>query len=737
MTPSLLSEHDVPPQRYFRRVAELGVQAAGALHAAHEHGIVHRDIKPSNLLLDENGKLWITDFGLARFQTDASLTHSGDVLGTLRYMSPEQASGRASAVDHRTDVYSLGITLYEALTLRAAFTASEAPQLLNRIEHQEPIRPRLVCPAIPADLENIVLKATAKSREERYESAELLADDLQRFLDGRPTIAKPPSVADRIGRWARQHRSAVALAFAVSFLLTVVLTISTIQVLRANVEVADHLQRASEHYQQAREIVDLGADVAQQLAHLPEAEPIRGRFLQDLLHYYQDFSNRVGDDPSLRADLALTHAQIGEIYRQRGEKQLALSAYGTCRDLFRRLLAETPHHPDFKRQLALCENNLGRLRTELGDLEGARTAYRAALTWQFDLVDEFPTTADYRAELAITHANAAHLQLRFGAPQQATLAFADALKLQQQLVADAPQNPRYLADLAATQSSLGGLTNGDDRQQSLDFLKSAARTYGRLVEHHPTHREHQHQLALTLNSLASVHQHQQSFQDSLATYQRAEKVLRRLVQSAPTVFDYRSDLVLVYNNLGSLHCDRDEPALAVREFRRALVEQEILITNYPHDLQNRSVLGNIFNNLGVTYLQRDRLDKAARAFDKAIEHQHFALQAAPDVMPYRIHLSKHLYNRARSLQRLRKYDEALRTVQQRKDLWPDDAQRLLSVAKEYALIATSAQNISPESPISRECRQLIIDTLREASANSAKAGITLPWARIIEHSYLA
>jgi serine/threonine protein kinase len=188
---SFLTAKTADRREYFRTAMRLGIQAAQALHAAHEHGVVHRDVKPSNLLLDGDGKLWVTDFGLARCQTDATLTRTGDVVGTVRYMSPEQARGQSALVDHRTDIYSLGATLYELLTLEPAFPGDAGQGLLRRIEQDEPRRLRLLQPKIPVDLETVVLKAMAKEREQRYPTALDFADDLRRVLEGQPTMARP------------------------------------------------------------------------------------------------------------------------------------------------------------------------------------------------------------------------------------------------------------------------------------------------------------------------------------------------------------------------------------------------------------------------------------------------------------------------------------------------------------------------------------------------------------------
>jgi WD40 repeat protein/serine/threonine protein kinase len=212
---------------YFRLIARLGIQAAEALEHAHQQGIVHRDVKPANLLLDNQGHLWVTDFGLAHSQGDLGLTMTGDLVGTLRYMSPEQVLAKRGLVDHRADVYSLGATLYELLTLEPAVSGQDRQELLHRIAFEETILPSRRRKGIPADLETIVLKAMSKEVESRYGSAQSIAEDLQRFLADRPILARRPTLAHRTRKWIGRHKALTAAAVALLLLATIGLGVST------------------------------------------------------------------------------------------------------------------------------------------------------------------------------------------------------------------------------------------------------------------------------------------------------------------------------------------------------------------------------------------------------------------------------------------------------------------------------------------------------------------------------
>jgi serine/threonine protein kinase/WD40 repeat protein len=258
-----------PPSSFFRTVARLAIQGAEALEHAHQAGVVHRDVKPANLLLDARGNLWVTDFGLAHCKADAGVTRSGDLVGTLRYMSPEQALGQRRAVDHRTDIYSLGVTLYETLTLEPSFAGDDRQELLRRIVSEDPPPLRRLNPAVPVDLETIIAKAMAKNPDERYGTAQALADDLPRFLEDRPIRARPPPLWQKGKTWVRRNAplvSSLALFVALSLvasLLGAVVYASTQRQLADEKEMARRSSDAKLH----RALLDQSS--ALRLAHEP------------------------------------------------------------------------------------------------------------------------------------------------------------------------------------------------------------------------------------------------------------------------------------------------------------------------------------------------------------------------------------------------------------------------------------------------------------------------------------
>lgn len=321
---------------YARAVANFGMQVAEGLEYAHRAGIVHRDIKPANLLLDAQGVVWITDFGLAQFYIEGDLTLTNDVIGTMRYMSPEQASGRAAVLDQRTDVYSLGTTLYEMLTLRPAVTGHTHAELLRKLTEEEPAAPRSIDRTIPREIEIILGKAMAKAPDERYESAREFADDLRRFLHDEPIKARAPTARDKALKWIRRHKALTASAMAFATLAALGFSVSTVVVGRAQAKTAEAYRsetrksaeasrqraRAERNAADAREVVDFLANVASSMDRPDDFTDAKRAMLDAAVDYYQGFLDELTDRKDQGASLTAAQDKIRKFLDQ----SLALDA---------------------------------------------------------------------------------------------------------------------------------------------------------------------------------------------------------------------------------------------------------------------------------------------------------------------------------------------------------------------------------------------------------------------------
>jgi serine/threonine-protein kinase len=333
-------------REFAHAVARVGLQVAQALGYAHGQGILHRDVKPSNLLLDVHGMVWVADFGLAKAMADTDgLTGEGDVLGTLRYMAPERFRGLSDA---RSDLYALGLTLYELLTLRPAFDQTERDRLIHQVTTEVPPRPRAINPEIPRDLETIVLKAIEHDPAKRYPDADELADDLQRFLADRPILARRVGMVERGWKWAQRKPAVAGLLAALALAVAAGFAGVTWQWRRA-IHARDtarvnesHARRNFEH---ALETVNTFCTQVseEQLLDEPGMHPLRRKLLELARRYYQTFQREQAADPTVKKELARTFFRYGVLTLELGDGAGARVALLRAKDISTELCRIDPN----------------------------------------------------------------------------------------------------------------------------------------------------------------------------------------------------------------------------------------------------------------------------------------------------------------------------------------------------------------------------------------------------------
>ena len=708
---------------YFQAISQLGVQAAEALHAAHESGIVHRDIKPSNLLLESSGKLWVTDFGLARFRHDGTLTRSGDIVGTMRYMSPEQAAGHTALVDHRSDIYSLAATMYELLTLRPAIDGSTAAQLLRAIDHHEPPRLTRVRPDIPRDLETIVRKGMAKSREDRYATAQELADDLRRFRAGEPIHARPPSLADRLGKWTVAHARLVFTSAALCLVVGAAGAVATVLVLRESREAEHNLRRAEKNFSAARDVVDrFGAGLAERLAEVPGADSIRQDLLTETIGYYREFVEQAEGNPQLRVDLALAYSKLGTLLENRGSLVEALEAHERARSLWARLAADSPGSRDHRQHLALSWNNLAGAFAATSRFGEARDAQSAAIRIQMQLADEFVADASCRGDLAQSYCHLGTLETRAGDEPAARAAFESAVKLQSSLCDQEPRQGVFQQELAQTLNNFAGLYAETNPPRALELFSVAVAHLQKALLLQPDNELFQQDLASTYCNLGSIRARTGAKSLALQDYAHAREIQEQRVAAAPARRTLRRDLTVTNNNEGLLLSELGRPGEAILRFQQSIAVQESLLAQSPGDVGLRSNLAGVHNNLGIALESARRFDEAATEYERAIELQREAFVAAPRTTRYRQLLSKHYFNYGRALRSLGRGVEAGQAALARRELWEHDPQHLLAVAEELAQAAALLDDRSDPTFSRKQCESFALETLRQAVA----AGLSVP-----------
>jgi serine/threonine protein kinase len=605
---------------------DLFILVCQAVQHAHQKGVIHRDLKPSNILVTLNdGIPWpmIIDFGIAkatnqRLTEKTLFTHFEQMIGTPAYMSPEQAEMSKLDVDTRTDIYALGVLLYELLTGTTPFPTKELLSLGYRemqrtIVEREPLHlsTRLSTMAneertvvaksrsteasnlaklFRGDLDWIAMKCLEKDRARRYDTANALAGDVQHYLSNEPVVACPPSAGYRLRKFVRRNKGPVLAAGFVLLTLVVGIIGTTLGLIEAGrqrdlvdgqrKELAERnraLQAAHEHEhllnERARQAIEsvTSETAIEQLTRQKELSPDQKDFLDKMIQYYAESNQEGGATEQERTRQARAYYRMGRLNQILGRPRDGENAYRRAVSLFQQLAADFPTRPEFRQELASSHNTLGNLLHATGRLKEAESAYIEALAILKHLAADFPTRPEFRQALAGIHNNLGNLLHATGRLTEAESAQAEALAIRKQLAADFPTAPILSRALAMSHNSLGWLFQDTKRLEKAESaFRDAVALQKQAVADFPNQPEFRLELAQIHNNLGNVLRDTARPKEAEAAHAEALAIYKQLVADFPNRPEFRQELA-------DAEAQRSRPAAGARELQEGGAELETTV----------------------------------------------------------------------------------------------------------------------------------------------------------------
>lgn len=710
---------------YWRNIARIGRDAAEALEYAHHSGTLHRDVKPGNLLVDVQGAVWVADFGLAKATEGDQVSQTGDIVGTLRYMAPEQLRDAAEA---RSDVYGLGLTLYELATLRPAFDQQACRRaVMQNGDFGEPPRPRRLVEHIPRDLETIIQTAIAPEPERRYQTAGALAADLDRFLEDRPILARRARWYEHLWRWSRRNRSVAALSAVALLLLVAIAAVSTTGYYRTekarklaqdrlvderaqrkraegtltiSLEALDAVYRGfAPDRMTATESLSLqdGED-EQTVSVQPVLAPEHAKFLEDILVYYDRLAKYSSGNVTLREEAAKANRRIGDIHQRLGNPDRAKSAFQRAAAMYTTLLAESTDESQQIRvelELARIDNHLGEVARAGQAHEESTAAFNSARK-RLERLAADADAADVKFELARTY------YLLAEHPQNV----AGRVRGPREFRRDGGRQRRFGpgARLRGGRRDGGGRREGGGRRdgnrrrdggrfgakrpgerergglpdpfrgpahnpQRDEYLNKAVAILESLHKSYPKVGDYQHWLAIVLRERGD--------QPHSSDYRRAVALLEDLSKRFPNQSDYHYALAETWSrgahpHRHRFHSEAEEVETRLRKAHNVVTE----LTRRQSNIPAYSLLqASIAHRLTIALERRARKlePKSAKRADLtaeitalhkiAVDQQAKLVNRYPEVVPYTIWLAKFRESRARHLIRTDRLTAARSTLE--------------------------------------------------------------------------
>lgn len=632
-------------KQHWRQIADLGIQVADALQYAHEKGVMHRDIKPSNLIVGSDSRVWVTDFGLAVTHEQERLSRSGDVVGTLRYMSPEQLNGQS---DQRSDIYGLGLTLYELATMRPAFDSESRGTLIRQVADSAPPSPRSLCRDIPRDLETVILKAIARAPGSRYKTAGEFADDLRRFRDDEPIRARRISPFERIARWSR-HNPALA---GMSSALAICIVVSFIAVSwnwRQAIEEKRHAQteeiRAEGNLTLALGSMDrlLERFESEWMSHPVAPDSVAGesdprwRFvvsdhsaavLEEALEFYDQFAEQNADSPRLDRDTAKAYRRAGDILERLGRLDDAEQAYRRCVETYAKQIERSPDDAELIADTAAVLNRLALVlhrsfRSEEAKVELERVQYLLIKELNRD-----PSSLRCTYELALTNSNLGLVLWRMHQGEESIQRHRRAILLLEGLADQNPFVAKYRHALARALRNYHPIAVACKQELYANEIHASAESIlEQLVIDFPSVPDYRCELSEMLTWVKDAEQ--KSSRQRLQKFDRAVQLADELCREFPSIPRYQTALArsLTFQASMSRKSDID---VAYQAHLRAVGILRQLCTRFGDVMAYRSMLAWALCEQGITLSKMEHFDDAITALERSITEQDRYLEARPE-----------------------------------------------------------------------------------------------------------
>jgi serine/threonine-protein kinase len=661
---------DSHPQRYCREVARIGMHVAESLEYAHAAGILHRDIKPSNLILDRQGDIWVADFGLAKaFDTadpaaKGGLTITGDIVGTMRYMAPERFRGWS---DPRSDVYGLGITLYELLTLRPVFDTDDRVLLMEQVLHAAPRLPRDIDRRIPVDLETIVLKAIDKEPARRYSSASELAADLRSFLEYRPILARRARLAEVAAQWCRRNPMVAGMAAMLTLAILAGLVSTTVlwrRAVRLHAESQQNLAAARKNLDLAVGAVDRFCTQVSQDEQLKQADlsDLRRKLLGTAVEFHEELLKQRGETELARIDLARSQARLAQLIGETDDFNLAIGRFQTALTEFEQLARDAPHDPAIQLDLARCLGGMGRFMITGVEPSDAEAPLQRAIQLLRGMRLQQPDNIEILEYLHDDLRSLAFMLSGTGRERESETLLSEAIEIGEALCRKEANSPDRKRMLAVARFQLGSVyKNLGPRSwpKARDQFTAAYATMTSISSPDLAGVENQHVLAKTLQNLGWTCRVIGETDEALSHLGEAVRINQTLVDQRSSVQSYWGSFAEASHELAVTQEMAGKTTEAAGSLQRAMETLDRLTKKGPGNSNWECRLADTLTRLADIAARQNQVDEALEKYGRSIELLESVLRREPTYLNATTLLNNALDARAQLLTDQLRFAESL------------------------------------------------------------------------------